>query len=352
MPELGTGQRHEGGHDEGGENDDAAASHVPEDVSCRLLRCHAPHLTRDREQGWRWGGPNIQGVPGMKSSGCRWGVQLGEDSVFVSSPHRQRGLSRAPEARVRRRCEIRMLTMASAEVAATIAGTASQPAVGEPVREVRVLAIDRQVSVAEAFGRRLHDEDDLVFLGVLTNPHATIDTVRRLRPDVCLIDLLAGDGHDGLRALRDVATASTAVGRLVVVDLQAAGTALIGEALACEPDGFFATSEGLEELVKAVRQVGGGQDRFSPEVEIVAGTAQAVRGLFSRGELRVVCALAKHGNKAEAAGATYYSSETINTYVRRIRKHVAEHEGRPAIRLPDLIAWAREHGFHRIDLPD
>lgn len=248
-----------------------------------------------------------------------------------------------------------MLTVTSngswEEVSATVAETPPNP-VTQPAREVRVLAIDRQVSVAEAFGRRLHDEEDLVFLGVLTNPNATLETIRRLRPHVCLIDLLAGDGHEGLRALREVALADASTGRLVIVDLDAAGTALIGEALACEPDGFFATSEGLEELVKAVRQIAEGQDRFSPEVEMVAGTAQAIRGLFSRGELRVVCALAKHGNKAEAAEATYYSSETINTYVRRIRKHVAEHEGRSSIRLPDLIAWAREHGFHRIDIPD
>lgn len=215
--------------------------------------------------------------------------------------------------------------------------------------EIRILAIDPRASVAEAYGHRLSDEPGFVFLGVLIDPNATYEAVARLRPNVSLVNLLLRSGQNGTRVLKDIARAYPLCRRLVIADFESCGSALVADALNCEPEGFFSVEEGLKELVEAVHVVAAGDRRFLPEFETVAEHAHDVLNLFSKGERRVVCALAQHGNKEEAAESTYYSTETVNTYVRRIRKRVAEFEGRDSFRLPDLIAWARRHGFHRID---
>lgn len=213
---------------------------------------------------------------------------------------------------------------------------------------VRVLGVDRRTAVGEAFGRRLGEEPDLRFLGVLTHPDKIVEAIERLRPNLCLIDLGASAGDNGLAVLRAVRTSAPTVHTLLVGDPATAGNVVVAEAMSCDPSGFFSTEEPLDELVSAVRTVIGTGRRFTPTFEALATRSAELRTMFSKGELRVVCALARFGNKTEAAETTYYSAETVNTYVRRIRKRVAESEGRASIRLPDLIAWARDQGFHNL----
>jgi two-component system invasion response regulator UvrY len=214
---------------------------------------------------------------------------------------------------------------------------------------IRILAIDRHLSVAEAYGRRLAEEPGFAFLGVLSDPTEVERTLRRLRPDLAIVELVCGTGWNGLGVLESVKLSDPSVRCLAVIDLDAGAPALLSAVLRLEPDGVFSKAQGLEELVKAVRCISEGRYWASPDVDLVAGSAAGVTELFSPGELRVVAAMARYGNKAEAASATFYSPETINTYLRRIRKRVAEIEGRASFRLPDLVAWAREQGFHLVD---
>jgi len=219
----------------------------------------------------------------------------------------------------------------------------------ETAKTTRILAIDRHLSMAEAYGRRLGDEDGLEFLGVLAKPSAAESAVVRLRPDVCIIDTISGDASSGIRTLAEVTAAAPGVACLVLVDVEGSGEALIAELLRYEPTGIFSKGEGLEDLVKAVRLVAQDTYEMSPTMQMQVESARALIGLFSTGERRVISALARFGNKGDAAAATFYSPETINTYVRRIRKRISEREDRGVFRLPDLVAWARQHGFHHIE---
>lgn len=213
----------------------------------------------------------------------------------------------------------------------------------------RILAIDRHLSMAEAYGLRLGEEEDLEFLGVLAKPSAAVSAVHRLHPDVCLIDTISGDASEGIRTLAEIREAEPSVRCLVLVDVEGSGAALLAEILHYDPTGIFSKGDGLEEFVKAVRQVSEDSYELSPSMEIEVASARALMAMFSTGERRVMSALARYGNKAEAASATFYSPETINTYVRRIRKRITEREGKSGFRLPDLVAWARHHGFHHIE---
>lgn len=203
--------------------------------------------------------------------------------------------------------------------------------------------------MAEAYGLRLADEADLEFLGVLAKPEAVLAAVEALRPDVCLIDTISGDAAGGIRTLADIRGASPSVRCLVLVDVEGSGSALLAELLHYDPAGIFSKGNGLEELVKAVRQVAEDSYEMSASMEVQVSDARSLMSMFSAGERRVVSALARYGNKAEAASATFYSPETINTYVRRIRKRITENESKAVFRLPDLVAWARHHGFHHIE---
>lgn len=213
----------------------------------------------------------------------------------------------------------------------------------------RILAIDRHLSMAEAYGLRLGEERDLDFLGVLAKPAAAVSAVKRLHPDVCLIDTISGDAAEGIRTLADIRSAAPEVRCLVLVDVEGAGAALLAELLHYDPAGIFSKGDGLEELVKAVRLVAEDGYELSTTMAIQVSGARDLMDMFSTGERRVMSALARYGNKAEAASATFYSPETINTYVRRIRKRITETEDKEAFRLPDLVAWARHHGFHHIE---
>lgn len=212
----------------------------------------------------------------------------------------------------------------------------------------RILAIDPRASLAEAYGHRLGQEDGYVFLGVLTDAGVTHEAIERLHPDVCLVNLLLRAGQDVAQVLQDIRKAHSGAKRLVIADVEACGSAVLAAALEADPEGFFCMDEGLDELVAAVGVVADGGRRVASDFLPMANRARQVVDLFSKGERRVVCALAQFGNKEAAADATFYSTETVNTYVRRIRKRVAEYEGRDSVRLPDLIAWSRRHGFHRV----
>lgn len=216
-------------------------------------------------------------------------------------------------------------------------------------RTTRILAIDRHLSMAEAYGLRLGEEEDLEFLGVLAKPSAAVSAVEKLRPDVCLIDTISGDAATGIRTLADIRESSPAVRCLVLVDVEGSGEALLAEILHFDPAGIFSKGDGLEQFVKAVRQVAEGTYELSPAMALQVSSARSLMSMFSTGERRVMAALARYGNKAEAASATFYSPETINTYLRRIRKRITETESKSEFRLPDLVAWARHHGFHHIE---
>lgn len=216
-------------------------------------------------------------------------------------------------------------------------------------RATRILAIDRHLSMAEAYGLRLGEEDDLEFLGVLAKPSAAVSAIAKLRPDVCVIDTISGDAANGISTLAEVRGSAPGVRCLVLVDIEGSGSALLAELLHYDPAGIFSKGDGLEQLVKAVRQVAEDTYELSPAMEIQVSSARSLMAMFSTGERRVMSALARYGNKAEAASATFYSPETINTYVRRIRKRITERESKAVFRLPDLVAWARQQGFHHIE---
>jgi|GEM_PF-1948320 len=214
---------------------------------------------------------------------------------------------------------------------------------------VRVFIIGHQRSVAEAYAHRLQAEEGFLFLGASDNAETIPQILQNLRPDVCAIDLLLGERSASIRALRAIQNANPETKRLLIIDGIRHSTALLAEALQEKPQGIFVTNEGLEELVRCIWSLSKGKEHFSSLLPPLENTAEAITSLFSPGEFRVACALARHGNKSDVAASTFYSVETVNTYIRRIRKRVADFEDKSTLRLPGFVAWAREHGFHLVD---
>lgn len=215
--------------------------------------------------------------------------------------------------------------------------------------DLRLMAIDPNACVAEAYGSRLDQGDGFVFLGVLSNASATEQAISRLRPDICLISLGLNNGSNAAQVLREIADAHPRTRRLLITDDDSLRSAPLAAALAEEPDGVFSMAAGLDKLVAAVEAIASGSGTMPRELAKFVSKARQVSELFPHGERQVVCALARYGSKEDAVDKTFYSAETVNTYVRRARKRIAGFEKREALRLPELIVWARDHGFHRVE---
>ena len=187
----------------------------------------------------------------------------------------------------------------------------------------RVLVVDDQALVRTGFRMILDAEDDIEVVGEAGDGLEAVEAVRRLRPDVVLMDIRMPN-LDGLEATRRLAGEAKVV-ILTTFDLDE----YVYDALRAGAVGFLLKDTPADDLADAVRVVAAGDALLAPSItkRLIGEFASRppshqqppaeISSLTDR-ELEVLRLMARGLSNAEIAEELYVGETTVKTHVGHI----------------------------------
>jgi DNA-binding NarL/FixJ family response regulator len=208
---------------------------------------------------------------------------------------------------------------------------------------IRVLVADDQAMVRSGLRLLLSDEPDIEVVGEAADGIEAVELARRLRPDVCLVDIRM-PGLDGIEVTRALAGPEVADPLRVVVVTTFDLDEYVYGALRCGAVGFVLKDSGPALLAEAVRAASVGDALVSPSITVrllrrLAPVRKARGGRpLSERETEVVRAIARGRTNREIAAELFISVSTVKT-------HVAAVQSKLGLRnRVEIAAWAWENG--------
>ncbi|BCJ38691.1 DNA-binding response regulator [Actinocatenispora thailandica] len=210
---------------------------------------------------------------------------------------------------------------------------------------IRVLLADDQAMVRGGLRMILEAQPDITVVAEAADGMEAVEAARRLRPDVCLVDVRMPrlDGIEVTRALAGPAVPRPL--KVVVVTTFDLDEYVYG-ALRGGAVGFVLKDAGPVLLAEAVRAAHRGDALVSPSVTLrllrrlapVARPAGRPGRPLSDRELEVVRAIARGRTNREVAAELFISLSTV-------KSHVAGIQAKLGLRnRVEIAAWAWEHG--------
>ncbi|GAB2874488.1 response regulator transcription factor [Streptomyces mayteni] len=185
---------------------------------------------------------------------------------------------------------------------------------------MRIVLADDESLVRTALRVILSAEADLTVVGEAASGAEAVSVVRRLRPDVVLMDVRMPE-VDGIRATEQLLRTMAAPPRIVVVTTFE-NDAYVYEALRVGASGFLLKRAAAEDLVGAVRLVAGGESLLFPAAvrelarrHAPARRADAPHGRLTEREEQVLRLLAEGLTNAEIAARLAVGGQTVKTHV-------------------------------------
>ena len=191
---------------------------------------------------------------------------------------------------------------------------------------LRVLVVDDDKLMRAGLRAVLSSDDQIEVVGEAGDGRAAIDGVRRLDPDVVLMDVRMPE-MDGITATREILQAAPET-RVVIVTTFEEDDYVFG-ALAAGASGFLLKRTGPEELIDAIKTVASGDALLAPSVtrRVIERMAREPMLRAPRGDLldeltareREVLELIATGlTNREIAGRLVIAESTVKTHAKRI----------------------------------
>lgn len=182
------------------------------------------------------------------------------------------------------------------------------------VGTIRILTVDDHQLLREGIGAVLDDQTDMTLVGQACNGQEAIESFRRLRPDVTLMDLRMPD-MSGIEAISAIRTEFPNA-RIIVLTTYA-GDAQAAAALKAGAAGYLLKSLVRKELIETIRAVHAGKRRIPAEIateiaEHVADDALTVR------EIEVLRRVAAGKSNKLIAAELDISEGTVKTHMKSI----------------------------------
>ncbi|MGW4097937.1 response regulator [Mycobacterium sp. NPDC004974] len=192
-------------------------------------------------------------------------------------------------------------------------------------RTIKVFIADDQAMVRQGFGALLAAQPDMSVIGDAPNGRVAVSEVKRLRPDVVLMDVRMPE-MNGLDAAREIlsmtVTPPVRVLMLTTFDIDE----YVYEALGAGASGFLLKDAPADDLIRAVRIVDAGDALLAPSVtrRLIADIAQRrstprpwsreLATLTPR-EQEVLELIAKGLSNTEIADRLFVTEHTVKTHV-------------------------------------
>ncbi|MEU1752701.1 response regulator transcription factor [Micromonospora matsumotoense] len=212
---------------------------------------------------------------------------------------------------------------------------------------MRVLIADDQELMRVGFRMILEAQPDITVVADVADGRAAVEAARRLRPDVCLLDIRM-PGLDGLQVTRLLAGPDVADPIAVVVITMFDDDEYVDVALQSGASGFLLKDCGPALLVEAVRAAVRGDVLVAPQVTVrllrhfrhrpQISTTAPVEALTDR-ENDVVRAVARGLTNQEIAGELFVAVSTVKT-------HLAAAQSKLGVRnRVEVASWAWRAGL-------
>lgn len=212
---------------------------------------------------------------------------------------------------------------------------------------IKVLIADDQAMIRSGLRLILEDQPDITVIAEAADGAETIAQARRLRPDVCLVDIRMPrlDGIEVTRALAGPGIPDPL--RVVIVTTFDLDDYVYG-ALHAGAAGFILKDAGPALLAEAVRAAHTGDALISPSITVrllqhlapsrTPAAAEPQRPLSER-ETEVIKAIAKGRTNHEIAAELFISLSTV-------KSHLASIQAKLSVRnRVEIAAWAWESGL-------
>lgn len=193
---------------------------------------------------------------------------------------------------------------------------------------VRVLLVDDQALIRAGFRMILNAEKDIDVVGECADGTQAIDSVKRLKPDVVLMDIRMPE-MDGIEATRRITQSDgdpmVRVLILTTFDLDE----YVYDALRAGASGFLLKDVPADQLIQGIRLVASGDALLAPSVtrRLVEEFSKGPRAMqkppaaleeLTPRELEVFTLIARGMSNQEIAEELVVSGTTVKTHVARV----------------------------------
>ena len=193
---------------------------------------------------------------------------------------------------------------------------------------IRVLLVDDQALIRAGFRMILDAEEDIEVAGESADGTQAVDSVRRLKPDVVLMDIRMPE-MDGIEATRLITGAGGESGPRVLMLTTFDLDEYVYDALRAGASGFLLKDVPADQLVEGIRVVAQGEALLAPSVTkrlihefsrgaAVQQSAPPELGDLTPRELEVFKLIARGLSNAEIANELVVSETTVKTHVARV----------------------------------
>jgi DNA-binding NarL/FixJ family response regulator len=184
----------------------------------------------------------------------------------------------------------------------------------EKAQTIRILCVDDHQLLREGIAAVVEGQPDMRLVGEATNGQEAIESFRRYRPDVTLMDLRMPDmnGIEAISAIR----AEFPTARIIVLTTYA-GDALAVEALKAGASGYLLKNLLRKELLDTIRAVHAGKRRIPPEIAAEIAEHAADDALTAR-EIEVLRRVAAGKSNKVIAAELDISENTVKAHMQSI----------------------------------
>lgn len=212
---------------------------------------------------------------------------------------------------------------------------------------IRVLVADDQQIVRAGLAALLDAQEGIEVVATASNGREAVDEGRRLRPDVCLLDIRM-PVLDGVEVTRLLAGPEVADPLAVVVITTFDLDENVYAALGAGARGFLLKDAGPELLAQAVRAAAAGDALIDPSVTVrllsrfASAAPPTPAAPLTERELSVLRLVAQGSTNAEIAADLHLGASTVKTHLAAI---MAKTDTRNRV---EVARWAYQAGI----LPD
>lgn len=189
---------------------------------------------------------------------------------------------------------------------------------------IRIAIAEDQRLVRELLSMLLVREPDFQVVGEASNGAEALALAEREEPDVLVLDIGLPD-MDGVEVARTLRRSLPAL-KLLALSIHAERH-FVQQMLKAGADGYVVKTSALDELVQAIRAVGGGKIYLSPEITREALPEDRVEEgapLGSR-ERQVLALIADGKRSSEIGGRLHISTATVEAHRRNIMRKLGLH---------------------------